>query len=122
MTENILSHLPYLISWGLFVMGLALMARTQHLVKKMVGLYFVQTSLVIFFMALGVKHGALPPILDHHAHMIDPDHYMNPLPHVLMLTAIVVGVATQGVAFMLLRNIFIKYKTLDLTKITATYE
>ena len=122
MPEQLLSHFPYLIAWGIFVLGLGLMARTQHLVKQLIGLYFVQTSLILFYMALSVKRGGMPPILDYHAHTIDPNLYVNPLPHVLMLTAIVVGVATQGVAFMLLRKIFATYKTHDLGKITETYK
>ncbi|HEX9779725.1 MAG TPA: cation:proton antiporter subunit C [bacterium] len=106
---------PYLVAWAVFALGLALMAKSRHLVKQLIGLYLVQTSVIVFFMALAVKPGAAAPILAHGALHVDPARYINPLPHVLMLTAIVVGVATQGVAFMLLRRIYQAHQSLHET-------
>jgi multicomponent Na+:H+ antiporter subunit C len=67
------------------------------------------------------------PVLEHHqayeaiAHpeMINPRRYANPLPHVLMLTAIVVGVATLGVALAITQRVFQDYDTLEEDKILA---
>ena len=78
-------------------------------------------SIILFFVSLGAKHGATIPIVlgDSHAldharpQVIEAAQYVNPLPHVLMLTAIVVGVATTGVALTLLLRIFKLYGTLE---------
>jgi multicomponent Na+:H+ antiporter subunit C len=87
------------------------------LIKKIVGMNIFQTAIILFYVSIGVKKGATIPIIDHgHAsahqavHAVD---YANPLPHVLMLTAIVVGVATLGVALALAIRIYDRYNTLE---------
>lgn len=119
MLEMILLRFPFVVAWFLVVLGLLVIARSANQAKQLVGLFFVQSSIIIFFMALSVKDGGHPPILHHGSHHVDASTIMNPLPHVLMLTAIVVGVATQGVAFMLMRRIFRHYDTLNTEKMDA---
>ena len=76
-------------------------------------------ALILLFISTGVKKGATVPIIigDAHGHVIPGTlqaiDYINPLPHVLMLTAIVVMVATFGVALALLIMIFKRYKTFE---------
>lgn len=113
MVEMLITRFPFLVAWFLIVLGLLVIARSANLAKQLVGLFFVQSSIIVFFMALSYKTGAHPPILHHGVHHVDASTMMNPLPHILMLTAIVVGVATQGVAFLLMRRIFRKYETLN---------
>ena len=103
--------------WGyliLLLMGLYLLMSKRNLVKKVIGLAITQSSVILFYLTLGYKWGGTVPILEHHGHhAVDPSAYVNPLPHVLMLTAIVVGVATLGVALTLLIMIYRRYETLE---------
>jgi multicomponent Na+:H+ antiporter subunit C len=75
------------------------------------------------FISIGAKKGATIPILMHakgsDPHGVHAVDYINPLPHVLMLTAIVVAVSTLGVALALAINIFKHYGTLDEEEILA---
>lgn len=107
----------------LMMIGLWAIIAKRNLVKKIIGMSIFQTAIILFYVSAGFKRGATIPILEHGhgaAHpVIDPAHYANPLPHVLMLTAIVVGVGTLGVALALCIRIYKQYKTLDEDDILA---
>jgi len=98
----------------------------RNLIKKIIGLGIVQTAIILFFISIGVKKGATLPIIAHdHAGTINTVQavdYINPLPHVLMLTAIVVAVATLGVALSLAVKIYQKYDTLEEDEINSQIE
>lgn len=120
--EFILGHYAYWLTLVLMMIGLYGMMMKRNLVKKLIGMTIFQVSIIIFYVASAVKWGATEPILDaadiekvHHgmSQAISTAKYINPLPHTLMLTAIVVGVATTGVAFALVSMIYKRYKTLD---------
>jgi len=126
MVDFILGHYAYWFTLALLVIGLYGMMMKKNLVKKLIGMTIFQVSIIIFFIASSVKWGATVPILDHgdiekvHLGMtsaIETAKYINPLPHTLMLTAIVVGVATTGVAFGLVIMIYKRYKTLNETEL-----
>ena len=90
----------------------------RNLVKKIVGLNIFQTSIILYFVSIAAKKGATIPIVLHEhgaeaAHAVEAAQYVNPLPHVLMLTAIVVAVATLGVALALVIRIHQRYHTLE---------
>jgi multicomponent Na+:H+ antiporter subunit C len=108
----------------LMMIGLYAIIAKNNLVKKIVGMNIFQTAIILFYVSIGVKKGATIPILEH-GHGPDPHHlvhavdYINPLPHVLMLTAIVVGVATLGVALALAIRIYNNYNTLEEDEILA---
>lgn len=90
----------------------------KNLVKKLVGMNIFQTALILYFVSTAAKKGATIPIVSHgHGgateHAIHAAQYVNPLPHVLMLTAIVVMVSTFGVALALIVMIYRRYKTLE---------
>jgi multicomponent Na+:H+ antiporter subunit C len=106
-------HRPNLIAFILiFLWGLYIMIAHHNLIKKLIGMYLVQTSVIFFFVTVSAKSGSTVPILlDSGA--IQPELYANPLPHVLMLTAIVVGVATLGVSLALVIAIYRQYQSLD---------
>ena len=97
-----------LFSWGLYIMVVH-----HNLVKKLIGMYLVQTSVIFYLVTLGVKSGATVPVLLSTTAPIRVEDYANPLPHVVTLTAIVVGVATLGVSLALVAAMYRKYGTLD---------
>jgi multicomponent Na+:H+ antiporter subunit C len=99
MIEILLARSPYLLVVLLASIGSYLMMSRRTLLKALVGLYIFQTAVILLFVSLSYRAGATVPIVlaDHPMH--------NPLPHAMMLTAIVVGVATVGVAIAILRRI-----------------
>ncbi len=92
-----------------------------NLMRKLMGINILQTAVISFYLLLAVKKGAGVPILGHHGEAL-AHHFINPLPHALMLTAIVVGAGTTGVALALLIRIHRRYKTLDEREILAQIE
>lgn len=104
----------------LMMIGLYAMIGKNNLIKKVVGMNIFQTAIILFYVSIGYKRGATIPIIqaDHGGHgthgaVIHAADYINPLPHVLMLTAIVVSVATFGVAMALCLKIYQRYQTLE---------
>ncbi len=109
----------------LITVGLYAMLSKTNLAKKVVGMNIFQWSVILFVVSLGAKRGATIPIVEAGhaaatgAPVLEAAHYVNPLPHVLMLTAIVVGVATSGVALALLLRIHGRYGTLEEDEVLA---
>ncbi len=99
MIEDIVARGPYLLFALLAVAGLYLMMSHRNLMKAVAGLYLFQTAAILLFIALSYREGASVPIA------ADGLELHNPLPHAMMLTAIVVGVAILGVAIAILRRI-----------------
>jgi multicomponent Na+:H+ antiporter subunit C len=102
----------------LMMIGFYAMTGKTNLVKKLVGMNIFQWSIILFIVSLSAKRGAtIPIVLGSHDHdeapVITALDYVNPLPHVLMLTAIVVGLATTSVALALLLRIYKRYGTLE---------
>ncbi len=111
MIAYVLDHGPYLATVLLMLVGLYGMALKQNLVKKLIGLNVFQAAIILFFIVHAWVTGGSVPIWDEA--LPDPAAYVNPIPHGLMLTAIVVSVATTGVALALLIRIHRNYGTLD---------
>ena len=113
--EMILAKYNYWIYIFLMMIGFYAMIVKNNLVKKIIGMSIFQTAIILFYVSIGAKKGATIPILEHHGHaeVINTLHYINPLPHVLMLTAIVVSVSTLGVALALILRIYNKYGTVE---------
>jgi multicomponent Na+:H+ antiporter subunit C len=102
----------------LLMIGLYGAVGKVNLVKKLIGLSIFQTAIILFYVSIGYKsNGAHIPILEvSHGEtvgVVSPADYINPLPHVLMLTAIVVGVATVGVALSVIQRLYAEYGTLE---------
>ena len=98
---QILESWNYLVVIALMMGGLFIVISQNNLVKKLVGLAIFQTSVFIFYISVGKMAGGTAPIL-----MDGPETlYSNPLPHVLILTAIVVGVATTALGLALVLRI-----------------
>lgn len=102
----------YLLLVVLFAIGLYGMMMKQNLIKKIMGMSIVQSSVILFFIVSAYKEGATVSVIDYTRGVTNPDLYLNPLPHTLMLTAIVVAVVTLGVSFALVIMIYKRYKTL----------
>lgn len=119
---TIVAKYNYWIYITLMMIGLYAMIAKNNLVKKIVGMNIFQTAIILFYVSIGVKKGGTIPIIEHgHGahHVVHAAEYANPLPHVLMLTAIVVGVATLGVALALAIRIHNRYNTLEEDEILA---
>ena len=112
LTALVTGRWPYLFTIVLLLIGLYGMMVKQNMMKKVFGLNIFQGAIILFFIVHAYKHGATVPVLDD-AIGTDPARYVNPIPHGLMLTAIVVSVATTGVALALLIRIYRTFGTID---------
>jgi multicomponent Na+:H+ antiporter subunit C len=102
---------PYWVAIVLLMLGLYTMIAHRNLTKKLIGMSIFQTAIILFFLVTSIKDGATLPIVFPGA--VEAAGFMNPLPHALMLTAIVVMVATSGVAFAILIRLHARYGTLE---------
>ncbi len=118
----LISRMNYFVFIILMVLGLYGIFVKNNYMKKIIGLNILQTAVILFFISVGAKRDATIPILEHHnghgSHeAVKAVQYINPLPHVLMLTAIVVAVATLGVALAMIIKIYKDFKTIEEDKI-----
>jgi multicomponent Na+:H+ antiporter subunit C len=106
-------HVNYWLFVVLMMTGLYVVVAKGNLVKKIVGLNMFQTAVFMLYISMGKITGGTAPIFP--ADMkIDPQVvYTNPLPHVLILTAIVVGIATTALALALVVRIREEYGTIE---------
>lgn len=114
--DVVVAKYNYWIYVLLMMIGFYAMIGKRNLVKKLLGLNIFQTAIILFYVSTGVKRGAGIPIVDKYEalqHGVDVARVVNPLPHVLMLTAIVVGVSVTGVALAMLIRIYREYGTLE---------
>ncbi|MDQ2052146.1 cation:proton antiporter subunit C [Natronolimnohabitans sp. A-GB9] len=103
----------YFTSFALFLIGLYMMIDNPNLIKKVIGLNFAQIAVYLMLVTIGYVDGATPPIIG----MEEP--HANPLVHVLVLTAIVVGVALTALALALTIRLYAEFGTLDAREIEA---
>lgn len=113
MIDFFLGHYAYWFTVILLCVGLYGILFKRNLIKKTIGLSIFQISVVLFYVSIASKWDATVTVRDYSIPIENVANYLNPLPHTLMLTAIVVGVATLGVAFTLLIAIHNRYGTLD---------
>lgn len=111
---GLLEHFSYIVTVFLMVAGLYIVMARGNLIKKLVGLSVFQTSVYLLYVAPG-------KLIDGTAPIIAPQYtvYSNPLPHVLILTAIVVGVATLALGLAITVRIKETYGTIEEDEITA---
>ena len=120
LITHIVANYNYWIYITLMMIGLYAIIAKNNLVKKIVGMNIFQTAIILFYISIGAKKSATIPIIEH-AHgeygagssAVHAIEYINPLPHVLMLTAIVVSVATLGVALALALKVYRQYNSLE---------
>ncbi len=108
--ELFLSRYNYWMAIILMLIGLYALIAKQNLVKKIIGLNIFQTAIFLFYISFAEVRGGTAPIYTAEGvHAL----YVNPLPHVLILTAIVVGVSVTAVALSLIVRIYEEYGVLD---------
>ena len=147
VNELLIERLNYFIYVVLLLIGLHAMIAKKNLIKKLIGMSIFQTAIILFYVSIGVKEGSTIPVYLpehdlHGSHSVPSDTnetshfehgpfivdsslvrgYANPLPHVLMLTAIVVGVATLGLALALCLRIYQGYGTIEEDEVLAKIE
>jgi multicomponent Na+:H+ antiporter subunit C len=94
----------------LMMTGLYVVVSRGNLVKKMIGLNLFQVSVIMLYISMGKVRGGTAPI---YFEGVENPVYSNPVPHVLMLTAIVVGVATTALGLSFVVRIRMAYGTID---------
>lgn len=110
------SHFIYIIAAIILANGLYMMISSDHYVKKIIGLTIFQNAILIFYISIGkVSDGVIP--IDQ---KLDYINYSNPIPHVLMLTAIVVGFATLAVSLGLASMIKREFGSLSISAIKSS--
>jgi multicomponent Na+:H+ antiporter subunit C len=120
--DPILKRPNYVAFVALFLWGLYIAIIHHNLIKKLIGLYLVQTSVLLFLVTFSAKDGATVPILLPVDGKVDARAYTNPLPHALTLTGIVVQVATLGLSLALAAGIYRRYNSLDEDEILKKLE
>ncbi len=105
---NILGLFNYWVVVFLMMTGFYIVIAQGNLIKKLVGLTIFQTSVFIMYISMGKVEGGTAPILADGI-----DLYSNPLPHVLILTAIVVGIATTALGLAIVIRIKETYGTIE---------
>ncbi len=108
MFSDWFAHYNYWVVVTLIMLGIYVVMANPNLVKKVIGLNIFQTAVFIFYISVGELEGGTAPILDDAF-----SRYANPLPHVLILTAIVVGVATTALALALAVRIYRAYESVE---------
>ena len=104
----IATHYVYWLLFALMMIGLYVVISHGNLLKKLIGLSLFQVGVFLFFISLGKVDGGSAPIVTDGV-----ETYSHPLPQVLILTAIVVGVATLAVGLALAVRIFESYGTVE---------
>jgi multicomponent Na+:H+ antiporter subunit C len=115
--EYILGHINYWLIVAVMMVGLYTLMSRSNLIKKLAGLAIFQTAVILFYVSLGKVTGGTVPIVDDKYTL-----YSNPLPQVLMLTAIVVGVATTALGFALVIRIKEAYNSVEESEINEMDE
>ena len=104
----IADYYNYWVAIILMMLGFYIVISDANLIKKIIGLTIFQTSVFILFISMSKVDGGTAPILTDGI-----TTYSNPLPHVLILTAIVVGVATTALGLAIIARIHREYGTID---------
>ncbi|NUB93982.1 cation:proton antiporter subunit C [Haloterrigena sp. SYSU A558-1] len=113
MIDLLASRYTYVLMFVLLGIGIYMAIASENLVKKLIGVNLFQTAIFLFFVSMAYidADGASAPIVPHHG---EPGEVMvaSPLPQVIVLTAIVVGIALTAVGLALIIRIYSEYGTL----------
>ena len=111
--DFVLGHINYWLFVVLMMTGLYIVISKGNLVKKIVGLNIFQVSVFMFYISMGKIRGGTAPIFPTDMNIDPAVVYSNPLPHVLILTAIVVGIATTSLGLALIVRIREEYDSIE---------
>lgn len=117
--SRILHNLTYVVSVLLFLLGLYAVATKQNMVKKIMGLNIMETSVFLFIVSIGMVGSGDAPVMTAG---VDPASMVNPIPQALILTGIVVAVSTTALALSLCIKIHDRYGTLNASEILGREE
>jgi multicomponent Na+:H+ antiporter subunit C len=106
--SEMLGHFNYWIVITLMMIGFYIVIARSNLIKKIIGLFIFQTSVFILFISMAKIEGGTAPIIEEGISV-----YSNPLPHVLILTAIIVSLATTALGLALVVRIREAYGTIN---------
>ena len=109
--ETLSTRYAYATFAILFAIGLYMMIASPNLVKKVIGLNLFQSAIFLFFVSMAYVRGASVPVIPSEGGAVG--EYASPLPQVIVLTAIVVGVSLTAVALGLIVRLYTEYGTLN---------
>ncbi|WP_330389114.1 cation:proton antiporter subunit C [Alkaliphilus peptidifermentans] len=112
--RSIVEHINYVASVALFIIGLYTVLTHSNLLKKVIGINIMETSIFLFFVSIGYVHDGSAPIINLGG---DRVIYVNPLPSALILTGIVVAVSITAYSLSLIIKLYEAYGTIDLNEI-----
>jgi multicomponent Na+:H+ antiporter subunit C len=112
MLDLFLGRYVYFMTVFLLIIGLYGALAKRNLVKKLIGMSILQTAIFLFYIEGAAKLGATVPVIDPSLGT-NPALYINPLPHVFILTGIVVAISTTGVGLAFMIAIYRTYHSLD---------
>ena len=106
--------IPYVMCFLLFLVGLYGLITQRNLIKIAISMSIMEFSTFLFFALIGYIKGGIAPIVNP----AEPDKtYVDPLPQALVLTAIVIGLATTAMLMAVIIRLYRKYKTFDIREI-----
>lgn len=114
--NNLANHINYIAAIALFVIGLYTVLTHSNLLKKVIGINIMETSVFLFFVSIGFVNDGSSPIIDLGEL---GKLYINPVPSALILTGIVVAVSITAYSLSLIIQLYKAYGTMDLDEIMA---
>lgn len=117
--DSIIDNINYIGAFILFVIGLYTVLTHSNLLKRIIGVNIMETSIFLFFVSIGYIKGAQAPIIDR---TLGEIVYVNPLPSAMILTGIVVAVSITAYALSLIIRIHEAYGSIDLNEILRPKE
>jgi len=113
LIPKLINNSYYFAAMILFVIGFHTMLTHSNLIKKIIGMNIMDTSIFLFFVSIGYVRGGRAPIIQEGAGFL----YVNPLPSALILTGIVVAVSVTAFALSLIVKLYAHYGTVDADEI-----
>lgn len=117
MFGNLISNFGEAVAVLLFVIGFANLLLQKNLIKKIIGMNFIDTGTYLFLAEKGYITGRIAPIIVDGVQ--DADKYINPIPSGLVLTGIVVSVSVTALMLSLTIRLYRRYHTLDMDEIST---
>ena len=112
--QSLLDNYFYFFAIVLFIIGFHTMLTHSNLIKKVIAMNIMDTSVFLLFVSIGYVHGGKPPIMD----TVSPEGvYINPLPSALIITGIIVAISITAFALSLVTKIYQYYGTIDADEI-----
>ncbi len=114
LLKSIIDHINYIAAVALFVIGLYTVLTHSNLLKKVIGINIMETSIFLFFVSIGYVEKGSSPIKTLG---VEGGIYVNPLPSALILTGIVVAVSITAYSLSLIMKLYKTYGTMDIDEI-----